>query len=348
MSPRSRKYKVTGYQQANQVINLAKEDRDRAEAPAKAILKNCQTQCENEYEDNKRRGVSNAREIFERCWEKCAEDYCLATQEFEEQFEVTLLAIEEQQKKFHLAQVFIVDSHLLPLVRYINSRAGIKPVYYQVKNFEDLSAALGRDVAVDQLTFFLDGSNGAFVIRHVRRELDELAQTWANTVRLSAQGPIYFEGCNIGGGTAGVITFQKLIDGGLDFLSYAWNYWHVYDWVQVSVRGGTLAERISRLRKRLAYAHGYFVAGEPSIEELAAKPSTKRRVLVEWFQEPTPIEQDLPNPQTPQTRKMFKQRSEAKDVTIRGPAAAKQYDQHYLSTPVRPDLERLEIHPQRP
>lgn len=192
-----------------------------------------------------------------------------------------------------------------------------------VKTWTELGVVLKQYESIGDLYLDFHGSPGTIKIGNVIKAFKKALTDDLKGPMPSVSGKIDFESCNVGAGPDELVDFARHLSAPKVL---AWNYFHVFNTIQVNVPSGTTADDVRRI---LRPYDGYLTEGNETPEEIAAKPG-RHTVFLEWFRD-----DDNPEQLNPKDTHTFKKRTSANERAI-GSSGAKALRKEYDGVPVKP------------
>ncbi len=198
-------------------------------------------------------------------------------------------------------------------------KKGVRPV----KTWKEFGTILKQYESIGDLYLDFHGSPGTIQIGNVIKVFKKALTDDLKGPMPAVSGKIDFESCNVGSGPDELVDFARHL-GAPKVLS--WNYYHVFNTLQVNVPSGKTAADIRRL---LTPYEGYVTEGNETPEDMAAKPG-RHTVFLEWFRD-----DDNPEQLNPKDTRTFRKRSSANERSI-GSSGAKALRKEYDDAMLKP------------
>lgn len=155
-----------------------------------------------------------------------------------------------------------------------------------VNSWEQLKGLLQQYRRIEKLVLDTHGGPGELIIGKVR-PLDHPEIIKLFSTNMPDISEIHFEGCNVGRNPVPLVKFGNLF--GVKTIS-AWSLFHTVEVVFVEIER-RLADEAQCIEIQDMY-RGYWIGGEPDIEELKKLGPGRHRFFVEWFSQIAPRKDD--------------------------------------------------------
>lgn len=337
--------KVTGFRQGLDAQQQLATRKAKALAPFGKVLHECIEACDGAHYDGSADEVKAKKAA---CRAGCIAKYDAAAGPIEAMYKPAEAAIKKDLEKNTFDEV-VIHSKGQPFKSIAKRLYPKAAKFLEVGDKSDLVAALHTDWRVRTLRLFVESGDGSFYLGPNQTEVT--ISSVANALK-SQKYRMYaifvdMNSCN-GASSQGLtrlLELTDLLDDGRDGTYWAWNKFHFFQWITVTLPTGVSSAALKEmLRKRLAYTDGYRVEGEAGPDQIATSTRRTVRILVEWFSEDhSQVFRKLPTTRTSQTERDYQRIAEQQEVPVRGKAEAAAYELKHESTPIHLNLDHVRL-----